>query len=127
MQAANSKTIAAILVAGFLVLPFAKPIRAQELPKQQMNVSDGQLRAFAKVYVEIDKIRQAYEPRLKEAKDPEEGKQIQLEAVTKMQGAAAKEGMTEESYTQIFEIARADEGVLRKLINLINEERQKSS
>ncbi|MGE5305451.1 MAG: DUF4168 domain-containing protein [Alphaproteobacteria bacterium] len=126
MQAANSKTIAAIFVAGFLILSFAKPIRAQELPKQQMNVSDDQLRAFARVYVEIDKIRQAYEPRLKEAKDPEEGKQIQMEAVTKMQGAAAKEGMTEESYTQIFEIARADEGLRRKLINLINEERQKS-
>lgn len=124
MQAA--KTIAAIFVAGFLVLPFAKPIRSQELPKQQMNVSDGQLRAFAKVYVGIDKIRQAYEPRLKEVKDPEEGKQIQMEAVTKMQGAAAKEGMTEESYTQIFEIARDDEGLSRKLIDLINEERQKS-
>jgi uncharacterized protein DUF4168 len=126
MQIANLKTVAAILVVGFLVLPFAKPIRSQELPKQQMSVTDDQLRAFAKVYVEIDKIRQAYEPRLKEAKDPEEGKQIQKEAVTKMQGAAAKEGMTEESYAQIFEIARDDEGMGRKLINLINEERQKS-
>jgi uncharacterized protein DUF4168 len=126
MQIANLKTVAAILVVGFFVLPFTKQIRAQELPKQQMSVTDDQLRAFAKVYVEIDKIRQAYEPRLKEAKDPEEGKQIQLEAVTKMQGAAAKEGMTEESYAQIFEIARDDEGMGRKLINLINEERQKS-
>ena len=126
MQIANLKTVAAIVVAGFFVLSLTKQIRAQELPKQQMNVTDDQLRAFAKVYLEIDKIRQAYEPRLEEAKDPEEGKQIQMEAVTKMQGAAAKEGMTEESYAQIFEIARDDEGMGRKLINLINEERQKS-
>ena len=126
MQIASLKTVAAIFVAGFLILPFAKQGRAQESPKQQMNVSESQLRAFAQVYVEVGKIRQAYEPRLKEAKNPEEGQQIQNEAASKMQGALTKEGLTEESYTQIFEIARADEGLRQKLVELINEERQKS-
>jgi len=123
MQIASLKTVAAIFVAGFLILPFAKQARAQESPKQQMNVSETQLRAFAKVYVEVEKIRQEYEPRLKEAKNPEEGKQIQSEAVSKMQGALTKEGLNEESYTQIFEIARADEGLRRKVIEFINEEK----
>jgi hypothetical protein len=126
MQGANSKTVAAIFVAAFLVLPFVKLIEAEELPKQQVDVSDDQLRAFAKVYVQVDKIRQEYEPRLKQARDPEEGKQIQIEAVTKMQEAAAKEGITGESYRQIFEIARADEGLRKKLLNFINEEKEKS-
>jgi uncharacterized protein YggE len=126
MQIASLKTVAVIFVAGFLILPFAKQGRAQESPKQQMNVSETKLRAFAKVYVEIDKIRQSYEPRLKEAKNPEEGKQIQNEATSKMQGALTKEGLTEESYSQIFELARADEGLRKKLVDLINEERQKS-
>jgi Domain of unknown function (DUF4168) len=126
MQIASLKAVAAIFVAGFFILPFAKQGRAQESPKQQMNVSETQLRAFAKVYVEVEKIRQAYEPRLKEAKNPEEGKQIQSEAVSKMQGALTKEGLNEESYTQIFEIARADEGLRKKLVELINEERHKS-
>jgi hypothetical protein len=126
MQIASLKTVAVIFVAGFLILPFAKQGRAQESPKQQMNVNETQLRAFAKVYVEIDKIRQSYEPRLKEAKNPEEGKQIQNEATSKMQGALTKEGLTEESYSQIFELARADEGLRKKLVDLINEERQKS-
>ena len=126
MQMATLKTLAAIFVAGFLILPFAKQARAQESPKQEMNVSETQLRAFAKVYAEVEKIRQAYEPRLKEAKNPEEGKQIQTEAVSKMQGALTNQGLTEESYTQIFEVARADEGLRKKLIELINEERQKS-
>jgi uncharacterized protein YggE len=125
-QIASLKTVAAIFIAGFLILPFAKQARAQESPKQQMNVSETQLRAFAKVYVEVEKIRQEYEPRLKEAKNPEEGKQIQNEAVSKMQGALTKEGLNEESYTQIFEIARADEGLRKKLVELINEERHKS-
>jgi uncharacterized protein YggE len=123
MQTATMKTVAAIFVAGFLILPFAKQARAQESPKQHMNVSETQLKAFAKVYAEVEKIRRGYEPRLKEAKNPEEGKQIQSEALSKMQAALTKEGLTEESYTHIFEIARADEGLRKKLIEFINEER----
>jgi hypothetical protein len=126
MQIAPLKTGAAIFVVGFLILSFSKQVPAQELPKQQLNVSEPQLRAFAKVYVAVEKIRQAYEPRLKEAKTAEEGKQIEHEAVSKMQGALTKEGLTGESYSQIFEIARADEGLRKKLIEFINEERQNS-
>ena len=126
MERTSLKTVAAIFVASFLMLPLAKQGRAQESPKQQLNVSETQLRAFAKVYVEVEKIRQVYEPRMKEAKNPEESKQIQNEAVSKMQGALTNQGLTEESYTQIFEVTRADEGLRKKLIELINEERQKS-
>ena len=126
MQIARLRTVAAIFVAGFLILPWAKQGRGQELPKQQLNVGETQLRAFAKVYVEVEKIRQAYEPRLKEAKNAEEAKLIQNEDVSKMQGALTKEGLTEESYTQIFETARADQGLGKKLIEFINEERKKS-
>src|SRR5499426_2180965 len=126
MQIASLKTVAAIFVAGFLIFPMAKQVRAQDSPKQQLNVSETQLRAFAKVYVEVEKIRQAYEPRLKEAKNAQEGKQIETEAVLKMQGALTEQGLTQESYTQIFEIARADEGLRKRLVEIINEERQKS-
>jgi Domain of unknown function (DUF4168) len=122
MQIASLKTVATILVAGFLTLPFAEQGRSQESPKQQRSVSDNQLRAFAKVYVEVEKIRRTYEPRLKEANNAEESKQIQIEAVSKMLGALTKEGLTEESYREIFDIARADEGLRKKLIELINEE-----
>ena len=126
MQIASLKTVAAIFVAGFLILPFAKQVRAQESLKPQLSVSENQLRSFAKVYVEVEKIRQVYEPRLKEAKNPEEGKEIENEAVSKMQGALTKEGLTQESYGQIVEIARADENLRQKIINFINEERGKS-
>jgi hypothetical protein len=126
MQIATLKSVVAILVAGFLILPFAKQGGAQESEMQQPNVSEGQLRSFAKVYVEVEKIRQVYEPRMKEAKNPEEGKEIQNEAISKMQGALTKEGLNEERYAQIYEIARADEGLRKKLIELINDERQKS-
>jgi hypothetical protein len=126
MQMPTQKIIAAILFAGCSLLPFAKQTPAQELPKQQTSVSDDQLRAFAKVYVAVERIRQAYEPRLKEAKDAEEVKQIENEAANQMQAAAAKEGLTGEGYRQIFEIANADEGLRQKVIYFINEEEKKS-
>jgi hypothetical protein len=117
------KTVAVIFVAGFLILPWASQGLAQEPSQQQMNIGDRQLRAFAKVYVEIETIRQLYVSRLKEAESLEEGEEIQNEAVSKMQGALTKQGLTEESYSQIVEIARADEGLRKKLAELINEER----
>ena len=123
MQITMLKTVAVIFVAGFLILPWASQGLAQEPSQQQMNIGDRQLRAFAKVYVEIETIRQLYVSRLKEAESLEEGEEIQNEAVSKMQGALTKQGLTEESYSQIVEIARADEGLRKKLAELINEER----
>lgn len=126
MQIAILKSVAAIFVAGFLIFPSATQVLAQESPEPQPNVNESQLRSFAKVYVEVEKIREVYEPRLKEAKSPEEGKEIQNEAISKMQGALTKEGLNEETYGHIFQSARADEGLRRKLIEFIDEERQKS-
>jgi Domain of unknown function (DUF4168) len=68
------------------------------------------------------KIRRDYESRLEKANNPEESKQIQIEAVSKMQEALTKEGLTIESYKQIFDIARTDENLRKKLIGMINEE-----
>jgi Na+-transporting NADH:ubiquinone oxidoreductase subunit NqrC len=126
MQRARLKTVVAIFVAGFMILSFAIQSGAQESLRQDTNLSEAQLRAFAKVYVEVEKIHQAYEPRLKEAINPEEGQQIRNEAESKMQGALTKEGLTEQSYIQISEIASSDEAVRKKLVKLILEERQKS-
>jgi hypothetical protein len=118
--------VAASFLAGFLILLSSNQVPAQEAPKQQFNVSEPQLRSFAKVYVEVEKIREQLEPRLKETKDPEQSKEIQKDAVSKVQKALTKEGLTEETYGQIFEIARADEALRKRLIEIINEERQKS-
>jgi Domain of unknown function (DUF4168) len=112
-----------IFVAGFLTLTFAEQCRAQESPKQQLSISANQLRAFAKVYAEVKEIRQAYESRLEDTKNPEESKQIQTEALSKMQKALTEQGLTQESYLQIFEIARVDQGLRRKVIEFINEEK----
>lgn len=114
----------AVLLSGVSV-PHA--IFAQAVPNQgAAQLDDEHLRNFARVYVQVEKIRQEYEPRAKGAASSDEGKQIQEEAKTKFRDALSKEGMTEENYSQIFDVARADEGVRKKLLQMIVEERAKS-
>jgi hypothetical protein len=60
-----------------LSLWFAPEAYGQQAPSQQgsgpeAKVSDTELRAFVKAYVEFHKIRQRYEPSLSNAKDPAE-------------------------------------------------------
>ena len=121
--------IAAIAVFGVLLLSIPSQILAQQTqpqqPAQQTGVNDTQLRSFAKVYVQIQKIRQTYEPQLKQAKTPEEGKQIETEEVLKIHQAIEQEGMSDENYRRIIDIVRADEGVRKKLLGFIDEEKQK--
>lgn len=119
-------TVAVIFASLLLGVGAPRAIFAQVVPNQAAQIDDQQLRNFAKVYVQLEKIRQEYEPRAKEAANPEEGKQIQQEAQSKFRDALSKEGLTEENYSQIFEVARADQDVRKKVLQMIAEERAKS-
>jgi hypothetical protein len=126
MSIPRLRTFAAIVIAAVAVIPWVSLVHSQESPQPEVNLSEPQLRSFARAYVAVEKIRHEYEPRLKEAKDPQQGKAIEDEAVSKMHGELSKEGFTEDTYNQIFDVARADAELRKTLINLINEERKKS-
>src|SRR6266480_996106 len=126
MKMVSMKAVSAIFIAGVLIVPFSKQVFSQNVPEQQTNVNDEQLKSFAKVYVQVEKIRQTYEPRVKQAPGPDEGKQIQQEAQSKFQDVLTKEGLSEENYTQIIEMARADDSLRKKVLQMIVEERNKS-
>jgi hypothetical protein len=126
------RTAAAIAVLGIVLLLFPITSQAQQTPpqqpppEQQTDLNETQLRSFAKVYVAVEKILKTYEPQLKEAKTPEEGKQIQTEEMSKVHQALTQEGMDEQSYRSIVQTANADDDLRKKLLGFINEERQKS-
>ena len=131
-----TRTIATIAFVSIVLLPFpsqslaqqtpAQQPAAQQPPVQQSDLNETQLRSFAKVYVQVEKILKTYEPKLKEAKTPEEGKQIKNEEMSKINQALTQEGMDAQRYQRIIEIANADDGLRKKLLGFINEERQKS-
>jgi rubrerythrin len=43
-----------------------------------------------------------------------------------LQDALTKEGLSEQNYLQIFQVAKADQDVRKKVLELIDEERGKS-
>jgi hypothetical protein len=115
-----------ILIGGLSVSPVAKTILAQELPNQQSKIDPTQLKSFARVYVEFEKIRDAYEPRLSKAQGDQEAQVIQKEAGAKVDEALAKEGLSRETYSQIINTLNADNELRAKAMQLIDEERKKS-
>jgi hypothetical protein len=126
MQKLICRTITLILLIGGLsVSPFVETIVAQE-PQQQSKFDSAQLKSFARVYVEFEKIRDTYEPRLNKAQGDQETEVIQKEAKVKIDEALAKEGLSRETYSQIINTLNTDSELRAKAMQLIDEERRKS-
>ena len=126
MKKVNLMMLATVFTAVLLGTGVQKPLFAQATPGQPANLDEQQLRSFAKVYVQVEKLRETYAPRAKEASGPEEGKQIQQEVQSEFQKVLTKEGLTEESYTKIFQVASADQDVRKKVLQMIAKEKGKS-
>lgn len=127
MQKLFCRTIVLIiLIGGLSVSPFVKTIFAQEPPTQQSKIDSAQLKSFARVYVEFEKIRDTYEPRLNKAQGDQETEVIQKEAKVKIDEALAKEGLSRETYSQIINTLNTDSELRAKAMQLIDEERRKS-
>lgn len=115
-----------------LIFPRNLPLaHAQEVPQQQRgqqgnNITDQELGAFAKAYVEIQEIRLKYEPRLKEVQDPKEIERIQRETDSKAEEAVEQQGLSVESYSRIFAAANGDGELRQRILRLIEKERTRS-
>jgi hypothetical protein len=127
-MAIYQKQMRALLMTAVLMSP-APLAHAQEVPKppatQQSKVSDAELQAFAKAYVEYHKIRQKYEPELKAAKDPQQSKKIEDEANAKIKDALTKQQLTVQEYNRLFTLVNNDETLRKKAMKRIEEERKK--
>jgi hypothetical protein len=127
MQKLFCRTILLIILIGGLSLsPFVTTSLAQEVPNQQSKIDPTQLKSFARVYVEFEKIRDTYEPRLNKAQGDQETEAIQKEAKVKIDEALAKEGLSRETYSQIINTLNTDSELRAKAMQLIDEERKKS-
>ena len=77
---------------------------ADAAPKQgstaeSSNVSDKELRAFSKAYVEYHKIRQNYEPKMNNTRDEKEKLKIQREGDDKVKQALRNRGSRRRAIT----------------------------
>jgi hypothetical protein len=94
------------------------------LPPAQRNISDEERKAFAKAYVQVDKIRLAFEPLLRNAQNPEQAQNIQQEATGKMEKAAGTRTHQGKLYMRIFNTVNGDAELRAKTIKLIEEEQK---
>lgn len=113
----------AVLVAS--TIAYTSFLYAQGAVSQSAGIDDAQLKSFARVYVQIEKIRDTYAPQLKQSQDSQKNIEIQKEAKSKIDDALSKEGMTAESYSQIVQIVSADNALRSKAVEMINQERTK--
>ena len=121
-----SMKVVIVLLGGLMTSPMTKPVFAQEAPGADSNIDTTKLQSFARVYVEFEKIRETYLPRLKTAQSVQETDDIQKEARLRIDEALKKEGMTPESYSQIISTLNNDGELRAKALQLIDEERKKS-
>jgi GTP1/Obg family GTP-binding protein len=118
-----------MIAASFMLaasLALLSPVLAQQSTNQGIATEEPQLRSFAKAYVEVQKIREFYEPQLGSAQDPQKANEIEREARSKITEAIVKEGLTLDSYGQIVQTANADEALRKRIIELIKEEQRDS-
>ena len=80
----DKKPFLSLAIIGFLLSSGGLGSTQQTAPStanaDQENISDGELRAFVKAYVDNQKIRQKYEPPLENSTDPEKNREIQERA-----------------------------------------------
>lgn len=98
----------------------------QTSPAEPSNVSDKDLRAFVKAYVEYQKIRQNYEPKMNNTRDEKEKQRIQREGDDKVKQALEKQGLTPQAYNRLFVAVNGNPQLRQKALALINDERKKS-
>jgi hypothetical protein len=128
---ASLYAVFAVIIGG-LVAPPAIVVRAQDKardqqPSQQPEISDKELKAFAKAYVEFHKIRSAYENSLDDVGNRQEETKAQHEALIKIDKALEKQGLKPDALYRIFKAVNADEKLYAKAMKLIEEERRAAS
>lgn len=96
--------------------------KAQQTAPAQ-SYDDAKLQSFAVAFLEVDKVKREFAPKLQQAKSEEEQKQIQTEAGQKMvQAVENAEGISVNEYNEIIQSAQADPELAQRLNEIIQKE-----
>jgi len=121
----KSLLIPVVLMALFTLAPGAHP--TEKTPaKSATSISDRELAAFVKAYVDYKHIQAEYGPALQKEKDPARKKQIERDANAKVKRSLDTNGLSPERYNRIFATVNADESLRKKVLKQVEEERRSS-
>jgi GTP1/Obg family GTP-binding protein len=111
-------TICAALSIGGTPLAFAQS-NPSEILRSAPSYSDAELKSFAVAALEVQRINDAYLPKLKTASTPEEQKQVEKVATDEMVKAVEKEGMSVDKYKEIMNHAQSNPEIADKVMKHI--------
>ncbi|MBI4206248.1 MAG: DUF4168 domain-containing protein [Betaproteobacteria bacterium] len=111
-------TICAAMGMAWTPATFAQG-SAPKVQQSAPSYSDSELKSFAVAALEVQRINDAYLPKLKSASSPEEQKQVEKTATAEMVKAVEKEGMTVDKYKEIMNHAQSNPEVAEKVMQHI--------
>ena len=114
---------ALVLLAAFANSTIAQSAQSAPNPAP---VSDRELRAFVKTYVETQNIRQEYEPPIEKSSDPARKQRLHQNANAELKEALARNNLTVDQYNRIFARVNSDKPLRDKVLKMVEEERKKS-
>lgn len=98
----------------------------QSPSSEASKVSDKELSAFVKAYVDYQKIRASYTPVLEKTDDSGRKKQIEQEANEKVKRSLDSNGLSAQRYNQIFAAVNADPQLRQKVLKQVEQQRRNS-
>jgi hypothetical protein len=119
------------LLIGYALVG-ARPAMSAEDPNRQgingaqAGVSEKELNAFVKVYVEYQRIRSSYGPALDRATEPQQKMRIEQDANAKIKQSLDANGLTSERYNKIFAAVNSNEQLRKRVLKKVEEQRQRS-
>ena len=123
--------VSIVLLAGimFAEAPFALCAQQPAPPAQASSaqISDRELRAFVKTYVDTQKIRREYEPPIEKSTDPDRTLRLHQSANQELKEALARNHLTVEQYNRIFAQVNGDKALRQKVLDMVEEERKRSA
>lgn len=113
MHAKLTRTAACAAAFALLVGGAAAPALAQQDESSssqqespaQADFSQDELESFAKASLEVDRLNQKWVDQIAQAESEEEGQEMRNQAVEEMSQAIRDEGLTVETYNNIFAAA----------------------
>ena len=115
-----------LLIALLYGAAVATAVEAPAKPSDASGLSDKELKAFAKAYVDYQKIRRTYAPALEQAKDPARKKQNEQEANAKIKRSLDAQGLSVTRYNQIFAQVNSNPPLRKRVLQQVEEERRRS-
>jgi hypothetical protein len=114
------------LISGIVALATpAAPLRGNDAEVGDASqISEDELKAFAKAYVEFQQIRLAYEKSVSEPRDKQEESKAQHEAIIKIDSVFRKHGLEQATFARILATVNSDEEFRTKTMKLIEQERR---